>query len=201
MKCITKNLIIEAALRSIQDALPVIEHEAGKEELRHKQHWGERCDLIEENAVHRKYIDELEAKQQKWLGQFDYIKELETKNHDLARDLWINEEETQEAKTDLADWERENVALRKTCKELESNLRTEKIKTEHYAERLNEFELIVDETHAYWEKKDLRSKTYIEYLNDLLARNENAMKHEEALEENAARDGRPNLPEWTIFAE
>ena len=74
-------------------------------------------------------------------------------------------------------------------RELESKLRTEKIKTKHYRERLKEFTIIVDETDAIWRKKDLHNKAYIEYLNALLANNEDSMRHEEALEENAARDG------------
>jgi len=225
MKCKTQNPIIEAALRSIQDALPVIEHEAGKEELRHKQHWGERCDLFEENAEHVKFIDRLEAKidrmehkaadlgrelwlcEQKvekfdvlWFAELEekaerlkFTERLEAKNDELVKELWIQEEQTQETLTDFADWERENVALRKTCKELESNLRTEKIKTKHYGERLKEFTIIVDETDAYWRKKDLRNKAYIEYLNALLANNEDSIRHAEALEENAARDGREQL--------
>jgi hypothetical protein len=215
MKCKTENLIIEAALRSIADALPVIAAEAEAEQ--------------EENDEHVKFIDRLESKidelaKELWLceekaksdtaclayendrlkkrmsemdhligeeievwedklhGHLDYIKELEAK---LATEI------------DASMLFEAIYELEAANRELESNLRTEKIKTEHYGERLKEFTIIVDETDAYWRKKDLRNKAYIEYLNALLANNEESMRHEEALEENAARDGREQLA-WDL---
>ena len=169
MKYNTKNPIIEAALRSIADALPIITAEAEAEQ--------------KENAEHVKFIDRLE-------GKID----------ELAKELWLCE---QKAESDTACLAFENDRLKKRMSEMDDLLKEEIEVWEDtiqghldYIKELErnldvvgeEFTIIVDETDAYWRKKDLRRCAHIEYLNALLANNEDSMRHEEALEENAARD-------------
>lgn len=204
MKHEINNPIIKAALRTIEE-------ETAKEEENHAKNFGDKRDLWQENMEHRKYIDILEQKQQQWLKDEYYIESMERKldgiNDAHKEECWELQRDYEDA---LDDCKAEIRQLRRTASEdreqhqqssttirlLEEDLnfvrdtsRTDRIKLRVYKERLNEFDIIVHETDAYWRKKDLRAKAYIEYLRAPLGSINQAMRHEEAILENARRDG------------